>query len=89
MQLLKDRIRKDGIVKQGNEDSFLAVTARGPSGYAAFVVLCDGMGGLSKGELASAEVVRAFSGCLSVKAVSSGIFLTLCITIDLATTSVL
>ena len=51
-----------GIVKQGNEDSFLAVTARGPSGYAAFVVLCDGMGGLSKGELASAEVVRTFSG---------------------------
>ena len=49
-----------GIQKKVNQDSFLAVTARIPSGYAAFVVLCDGMGGLSKGELASAEVIRAF-----------------------------
>jgi serine/threonine protein phosphatase PrpC len=31
-----------------------------PKGKMAFAVLCDGMGGLSKGELASATVVKAF-----------------------------
>ena len=50
-----------GIKKQENQDSFLAVMAHTPLGLAAFVVLCDGMGGLAKGELASAQVVRAFA----------------------------
>ena len=50
-----------GTVKKENQDSLLAVKARTGYGPAAFAVLCDGMGGLARGELASAEAVQAFS----------------------------
>ncbi len=48
-----------GAVKPSNQDSFLIKVARTPFGDVALVVVADGMGGLSKGELASAQVVRA------------------------------
>lgn len=32
-----------------------------PSGQVAFLVVCDGMGGLKKGELASATIIRTMS----------------------------
>lgn len=51
-----------GISKKTNQDSVcvkIAETKR--HGQIAMVVLCDGMGGLEKGELASATVIRAFS----------------------------
>ena len=44
--------------KQVNEDSCLIDTAETSLGPAAFAVLADGMGGLQKGELASAEIIR-------------------------------
>lgn len=50
-----------GITKQVNQDSVCVRTARCPQGKAALVMVCDGMGGLSKGELASAAVIRSFS----------------------------
>lgn len=50
-----------GIVKEINQDSLLIKHASGPSGEILMAVVCDGMGGLSKGELASATVIRAFS----------------------------
>lgn len=51
-----------GIVKDTNEDSYLVKLAEGVDGNrAALAVVCDGVGGLAKGELASASVVRAFS----------------------------
>ena len=51
-----------GIVKKTNQDSVCLKTAcTDTKEQAAMVVLCDGMGGLAKGELASATVVRAFS----------------------------
>lgn len=50
-----------GITKKINQDSICVKNARTKQGNAALVMVCDGMGGLSKGELASAEAVRCFS----------------------------
>lgn len=49
-----------GLKKTTNQDSLCMKLAETASGQAVLVVLCDGMGGLSKGELASATVVKAF-----------------------------
>lgn len=50
-----------GIAKKVNQDSFTLKIARSAKHNIAFAVLCDGMGGLKNGELASAFVVNAFS----------------------------
>ena len=50
-----------GISKKINQDSVCVKTAKTSTGMAALVMVCDGMGGLSRGELASAEVVRSFA----------------------------
>lgn len=50
-----------GISKQTNQDSILVKHAKTKDGEIILAVVCDGMGGLSKGELASAVVVRSFS----------------------------
>lgn len=49
-----------GIKKQTNQDSLLLKQFDTHIGKAAFAVLCDGMGGFDKGEVASATVVKAF-----------------------------
>ena len=49
-----------GLVKQTNQDSYFAQVVSGARGKLAFAVVCDGMGGLEKGEVASASVVQAF-----------------------------
>lgn len=48
-----------GIKKKTNQDSLLIMHAATDFGEAVFAVVCDGMGGLAKGELASADVIRA------------------------------
>ena len=48
-----------GIKKKTNEDSYMIKEAQTRMGRIFFGVLCDGMGGLSNGELASATVIRA------------------------------
>ncbi|MBR6241968.1 MAG: serine/threonine-protein phosphatase [Ruminococcus sp.] len=50
-----------GTVKDTNQDSYCLKTASSKYGRTALILVCDGMGGLSKGELASSEVVRTFS----------------------------
>lgn len=50
-----------GISKKTNQDSALIKHASYDGGETLMAVVCDGMGGLSRGELASATVVRAFS----------------------------
>lgn len=50
-----------GIKKKTNQDSLFIKVAETEYGDACFAVLCDGMGGLAKGELASATVIRHFS----------------------------
>lgn len=49
-----------GLIKTTNQDSLMMRVANTPQGRMAFAVLCDGMGGLEKGEVASASVIRAF-----------------------------
>ena len=49
-----------GIRKNVNQDSLLVKVAQTNMGYVCLCVVCDGMGGLSSGELASATVIRAF-----------------------------
>lgn len=50
-----------GISKDTNQDSALIKHASYSGGEILMAVICDGMGGLSKGELASATVIREFS----------------------------
>ncbi len=49
-----------GIFKNTNQDSLSVKIINTPAGRTAFAILCDGMGGLSKGETASASVIKAF-----------------------------
>lgn len=49
-----------GIVKNINQDSLTVKVANTPYGEAAIAVICDGMGGLEQGEIASAVVVRTY-----------------------------
>ena len=48
-----------GIKKKTNQDSYMIKEAQTKLGRVFFCVLCDGMGGLANGELASATVIRA------------------------------
>lgn len=50
-----------GIKKSTNQDSLTVKSFQTSQGKMVFAVLCDGMGGLSKGELASAALVTAFT----------------------------
>ena len=50
-----------GISKTTNQDSILVKHASCDLGEVLMAIVCDGMGGLAKGELASATVIRAFS----------------------------
>ena len=49
-----------GIKKHTNQDSILLETASTDYGSVFLGVICDGMGGLAKGEVASAALIRAF-----------------------------
>ena len=50
-----------GIRKNINQDSVLVKHAETELGEILLAVVCDGMGGLDKGELASATVIRSFA----------------------------
>ena len=49
-----------GTVKATNQDSICVFHADSVRGEIVMAIVCDGMGGLAKGELASATVIRAF-----------------------------
>lgn len=49
-----------GTTKNTNQDSLSVMVLNTVRGRMVFGVLCDGMGGLEKGEVASASVIRAF-----------------------------
>lgn len=53
-----------GISKTTNQDSLSIRVVNTPQGRMVLAVLCDGMGGLDKGEVASASVIRAFDNWL-------------------------
>ncbi len=50
-----------GISKKTNQDSLAIKVVETKAGTVAFCIVCDGMGGLAKGELASKEVIMAFA----------------------------
>lgn len=50
-----------GTSKNTNQDSILIKHASTLNGEVLLAIVCDGMGGLAKGELASATVIRSFS----------------------------
>ncbi len=50
-----------GIKKKTNQDSALIMEAKSDKGNVLLTVICDGMGGLAKGEVASSTVIQAFS----------------------------
>lgn len=54
-----------GIKKKTNQDSLLIQQASTEYGTVLLAVMCDGMGGLAKGETASACAINAFSNWFS------------------------
>lgn len=50
-----------GIKKKTNQDALLIKTATSSIGRIGLFVVCDGMGGLTQGELASATVIRGMA----------------------------
>lgn len=49
-----------GINKSTNQDSYCMMEALTPEGKVMMAVVCDGMGGLEKGELASKTIINKF-----------------------------
>lgn len=60
MNFIVSGITDIGLTKNTNQDSYNVRVFTTPIGRVVLAVLCDGMGGLSKGEVASASVVNAF-----------------------------
>lgn len=50
-----------GIKKKTNQDSALIMEAESNVGNILLAVICDGMGGLAKGEVASSALIQAFA----------------------------
>ncbi len=60
MEFIVSAISDIGISRKVNQDALFAAKMKTSSGNLVFAVMCDGMGGLSQGEIASASVVNAF-----------------------------
>ena len=60
MEFLVSASTDIGISKKTNQDSYSVTIVDTRLGKMVIAVLCDGMGGLSKGEIASATVIDAF-----------------------------
>lgn len=50
-----------GIRKDTNQDSYCVLQAETENGDVLMATVCDGLGGLESGELASATIVKAFA----------------------------
>lgn len=60
MELLIHALSDIGVYRESNQDSVLIKTASYQQHMITMAIICDGMGGLSNGELASATIVRSF-----------------------------
>ena len=60
MEFLISATTDIGISKKINQDSYSVTVVNTRLGKMAIAVLCDGMGGFSEGEVASATVINAF-----------------------------
>ena len=66
-----------GLRKNTNQDSIAIKMMDTPGGRAVFAIVCDGMGGLSSGELASKEVIHAYCDWFDTSfatAISNGVY---------------
>lgn len=61
MDFLMTGVTDIGTGRRINQDSYCYYSANTPYGTIAFAIVCDGMGGLKKGEVASAAVVSRFA----------------------------
>ena len=61
MEIIASYYTDVGRTKQINQDSLSVKVVNSPKGKLVFAVVCDGMGGLEQGELASKEVVMAMN----------------------------
>lgn len=61
MEIIASYYTDVGSVKEINQDSLSVKVVNSPRGKIVFALVCDGMGGLEQGELASKEVVVAFN----------------------------
>lgn len=62
MKLLTSTYTDVGIRKKTNQDSMLVMQAQSQAGPVLLAAICDGMGGLAKGEVASAAMAEALRG---------------------------
>ena len=60
MYYIGNAVTDIGNVKTVNQDSLTLKIANTDMGLVVFTVICDGLGGLEQGEVASASVIRAF-----------------------------
>lgn len=60
MKYLTSAVSETGQGRKGNQDSACIKVAKTKIGDMAIAVICDGMGGLQKGEMASAAVLEGF-----------------------------
>ncbi|MDO5155651.1 MAG: serine/threonine-protein phosphatase [Eubacteriales bacterium] len=60
MEVIVSYCTDAGNRKKTNQDSLSVKVVNSPKGKIVFAVVCDGMGGLAHGEMASREVVMAF-----------------------------
>ena len=60
MRYMATAVTDAGIVKKINQDSLTVKIAQTSAGQVCMAVVCDGLGGLSLGEVASGNVILAF-----------------------------
>lgn len=60
MNFIVSAVTDTGLVKTVNQDCYCVKVFQTCLGEIVFAILCDGMGGLSNGEVASASLVNAF-----------------------------
>lgn len=61
MKVLVEAVTDIGLKKNINQDSFSVQVLSKLEEKIVFAIICDGMGGLSCGEIASASIIKAFS----------------------------
>lgn len=72
MKFIGAAVTDAGIIKKVNQDSLTLKIAHSPWGMVCLGVVCDGLGGLSQGEVASSNVVLAFDRWFHEEFLKSG-----------------
>lgn len=67
MEIISNHLSDKGLWKEKNQDSLCIKIARTPIGLILMAVLCDGMGGLNNGEIASALAVETYGEWFETK----------------------